>query len=161
MGKSISLSVFRDEGPLDSLCKMFSGTQSFMGLRIDATYTAFEGNNCNLDIAKENLGKCIVGLFDRREETAQIFNYWFPWLKYDEGVRMNPGSKSANRRKKLKSEFLELILKYNQNDKELYEYANLRFEQQLKVINNNEKNLIASSDSFYYKIKGLSFPTIE
>lgn len=93
----------------------------------------------HLDISKEVLRKkCIVGLFDEKSESflrlERFFGWKFPAQKNRECLDrlLNWGWSNKNSHPLIEEESMawELLYKHNELDMQLYQYAQLLFEEQ-------------------------------
>lgn len=81
-------------------------------------------------LAKQRLSQCVVGVQDDWAGTKLLLQHYFPWLPLDgDNSRENTGNWGAETRDDLRPELLEVILRYNQCDMELYTHARVLFER--------------------------------
>jgi len=90
---------------------------------------------------KRRISQCtITDVTQRHDDTLRIVQHWHPWLAEDY-LGQNTGHHAhipnASVRKELTPEALELIAQHTSLDRELYDFAMLRFEQEVEAINMN------------------------
>jgi hypothetical protein len=80
-----------DEGPTNTLTRMFSGNNKRKGQPTSKIFSLNAGSKVDskrweldkttLDIAKTNLATCVVGMQEEWQPTVQVLERWFPWVK--------------------------------------------------------------------------------
>ena len=126
-------SAYRDEGLVDAACKMMCSLNVHKGHRLDEIPGTLSPPD--LALAVSRLGKTVVGLTHRWEETKAVIRFWFPWINTDfDNTRGNIGRGSlAETYDTLRVEHRLMIETSNKCDRGLYEEAVQQFERQLEV----------------------------
>ncbi len=111
-------------------------------------------------LSVDHMQNCVVGMLDRWEETVQVVNHWFPWLKHFklDAQRMNVaknkpatggsgsgGSGEHQNQLRKRPDLLRLVEDLNYWEFKAYEYAVTLFEKQLLAIQKERERKIETT----------------
>lgn len=135
--KGSAYSVWRDEGFMNSTCRMMCGLNIHKGknhVTPELEQEALTG--ISFDLASKRLNRCVVGLTEEWEDSKLVIDFWYPWIDVSsETFRENYAIKRGiETRQTLKPSHLALMDSVNSCDAHLYEEAKKIFQKQLTVI---------------------------
>ena len=93
--KTVLPNIIIDDGMSEVYCRTLTNTKLTTGqiLNYSSLYKKlYMSDNLSstnfsllgmINIAKQNINKCIVGILESWEETLQIIHYWYPWLQIE------------------------------------------------------------------------------
>ncbi len=129
----------------NALLQHMSGFLRLKGINNNASRESAMGRLL-YTLSVDHMQNCVVGMLDRWEETVQVVNHWFPWLKHFklDAQRMNvaknkPASAAGedgehqNQLRK-RPDLVGLVEDLNYWEFKAYEYAVTLFEKQLLAI---------------------------
>jgi len=111
----------------------------FSGMNVESSINTLSENpdlmKPLVEQAKRNMNQCLSLIYEDliTNSTADLLNAWFPWLGYQGLRKENVGKRSAQMsayEERLPEELLDVIMKANAADMELYRHALLLNEQQ-------------------------------
>ncbi|KAI9018273.1 hypothetical protein DFJ74DRAFT_676538 [Hyaloraphidium curvatum] len=107
---------------------------NLLTMKLHRTEVPWEVRNATL--AKETLDRCAVGIRERWNETMLVLGQRFPWLRPHVSHAVENAQAYSGEKKRLARVLMDKIKERNMNavDREVYEYAVGRFEQQLKEL---------------------------
>ena len=126
-----------DEGMSEVSCRVLSNTKITTGLTFDVHTTSkslYENSPISSESehnALQNIEHCVVGLFERWNETKSVINHWFPWINTH---NWNHDYKRA-KREELRDDLKYVLLQANQCDNKLYAKMTYLFDAQISFLN--------------------------
>jgi len=96
-----------------------------------------------LDVVLSRLSRCVITTLSRCHESMLVIDHYLPWLnkniKYDCNQKVNEG-KINNEQKLINPGAEKAILSHNLIDQVVYEFAELLFEEQLRVAKESKQS---------------------
>jgi hypothetical protein len=137
--KGSSYSRWRDEGFLNSTCRMICGANIHKG-KYPKDITPAQQQEAlsliSLEVSLRRLSLSVVGLTDQWDSTKKVIQFWYPWIdvtseEFRENYAKVAGMETRNT---LRPDHLSLMDSLNSCDVYLYESAKNIFQKQLAVI---------------------------
>jgi hypothetical protein len=85
--------------------------------------------------AKINVEKCVVGVFEEWDESMQIIQKWFPWIKITDNRKKMFLYSNKETRETIREDLKKILEDVNMCDMQLYRDMEEIFEKEKLVLN--------------------------
>jgi len=129
--------MYRDEGFCNTMCMMVLDRNFYKGKTPEEVMWkggVLEFTEADIQLAKDRVDKCVIGLQSDWESTKLLLNKFFPWLTFRDDVMANTGmGRGAERADQLRSDIRDEIISCNYCDNELFEHGKKRFKELIEI----------------------------